>query len=81
MSKKIIRIRDKIKKSFLYISSASFRIEVGKHSTVKYSLYELYQVLFNTARHFERPCKKAIFMVLCICQGNLHKIKRIHLIA
>ena len=33
MSKKIIRIRERIKKSFLCISSASFHMKVGKHST------------------------------------------------
>ncbi len=37
MSKKIIKIRAKIKKSFLCISSASFHKKVGKHSTIKYS--------------------------------------------
>ena len=34
-SKKIIRISDKIKKSFLFILSASFLLKGGKHSTVR----------------------------------------------
>ncbi len=45
ISKKIIRISERIKKSLLDILSASFLIEVGKHSTVKYSLQELYQTI------------------------------------
>ena len=35
ISKKIIKIRDKIKKSFLFILSASFLLKGGKHSTVR----------------------------------------------
>ncbi len=39
ISKKIITIKDRIKKSFLYITisfSASFHVKVGKHSTAKF---------------------------------------------
>ena len=38
------------------------------------NLFELFEL------DIERTCKKFFFMLLCICQGNLHKIKKEHLI-
>ena len=47
ISKKIIKIRDKIKKSFLFILSASFLLKGGKHSTVRVFLNWNYTILIK----------------------------------
>ena len=61
ISKKIIKIRDKIKKSFLYILSAPFLMKGGKHSTVRAFPKKLYYIEITlTSEHLT----------------NIHKIVR-----
>ena len=54
------------------------RIFIQTRKTQKINKISCRTPSFNT--HLKMPCKKIIFMVLCICQGNLHKIKKEYLI-